>query len=98
MPLYDAMKMRGYTFRQHLEEECWGWQEPTVVDLDTVQRDALKHGGVKGLKEHLDQRLYRPARMGTVDLSDVRHPGAAPPASGSGAFPERTRHGVGHRA
>jgi hypothetical protein len=60
-PLHKAMKKRGYEFRQHLEEQSWGWHEPTVVDMNTQQRDALKHGGAQGLKEFMNQQLYRPA-------------------------------------
>jgi len=56
MSLYETLHHRGYTFRQHLEEEGWTRRKPTVVDLDDKQREALERGGVQGFKETLDQK------------------------------------------
>lgn len=75
MTLDEAMKKRGYTFRQHLEEEGWGWQKPTVVDLDMVQREELERGGADGLKAYQDTCLYRPAwGLWTFPCYDIRAP------------------------
>lgn len=75
MSLYDAMKRRGYTFRQHLEEEGWGWHKPTVVDLDMVQRDELQRAGIDGLKAQLDSCIYRPAwGLWTFPCYDISQP------------------------
>lgn len=54
MSLYEVLKSRGYSFRQHLEEESWTRRKLTVVDLDDSQRSALEHGGVNSLKEIMD--------------------------------------------
>jgi hypothetical protein len=75
MSLYDVLKKRGYTFRQHLEEEGWGWFTPTVVDMDVYQRDALKHGGINGLKKYLDGKVYRPPwGLWTFPALDIEAP------------------------
>jgi hypothetical protein len=60
MSLYEALKRRGYTFRQHLEEESWGWRKIIAADLDIMQREALEREGVPGLKAVLAERVYRP--------------------------------------
>lgn len=51
MSLTEALSRFGYSFRQHLDEEGWGWRKLTVVDLDAAQRDALSRGGVAGLRD-----------------------------------------------
>ncbi|MEK7396454.1 MAG: hypothetical protein AAB116_05915, partial [Candidatus Poribacteria bacterium] len=56
MSLYEILKSRGYSFRQHLEEESWTRRKLTVVDLDDSQRSALEHGGVNSLKEIMDRQ------------------------------------------
>ena len=61
MTLCEAMKKRGYTFRQHVEEESWGWRKPIVLDLDIMQREALEREGIPGLKAVIAERIYRPA-------------------------------------
>jgi hypothetical protein len=60
MNIEDVLKRRGYVIRQHIEEEGWGWRKLTVVDMEHVQVDALKHFGVPGLRKLLDEQLYRP--------------------------------------
>ncbi|GAG30721.1 unnamed protein product, partial [marine sediment metagenome] len=52
--LLQTLQARGYTFRQHLEEEGWGMRKPTVVDLSDAQRKALAQGGIATLKDTLD--------------------------------------------
>ncbi|MFC1712381.1 hypothetical protein ACFL6S_01865 [Candidatus Poribacteria bacterium] len=56
MSLYEALQRRGYSFRQHLEEEGWTQRKLTVIDLDDSQRAALERGGVNGLKQILDRQ------------------------------------------
>jgi len=56
MSLYEVLQKRGYSFRQHLEEEGWTRRKLTVVDLDDSQRNALERGGVSGLKKILDEQ------------------------------------------
>ena len=56
MSLCEAMRKRGYAFRQHLEEEGWTLRAPTAVDLGEEQRAALEQGGVQGLREVLDRQ------------------------------------------
>ena len=56
MSLYEVLKLRGYSFRQHLEEEGWTRRKLTVVGLDDSQRSALERGGVNGLKQVLDRQ------------------------------------------
>ena len=56
MSLYEVLQKRGYSFRQHLEEEGWTRRKLTVVDLDDSQRAALEHGGIDGLRQILDQQ------------------------------------------
>ena len=57
--LYEVLKSRGYSFRQHLEEESWTRRKLTVVDLDDSQRSALERGGIDSLKEIMDrQKLW----------------------------------------
>ena len=53
MSLYEELKRRGYSFRQHLEEESWTRRKLTVVDLDDAQRAALEAGGADELKRVL---------------------------------------------
>lgn len=55
MSLHDALKERGYTFRQHLEEEGWGMRKLTVVDLSEAQQQALTQGGLDALRAQLDR-------------------------------------------
>ncbi len=75
MSLYEALKKRGYTFRQHLEEEDWGLRKLTVVDLDIMLRDGLERHGIAGLKAALDERIHRPARgLWTFPCFDIREP------------------------
>ena len=56
MSLFEAMKRRGYAFRQHLEEEGWTRRKLTVVDLDEEQQKALGTGGLDGLRKVLEQQ------------------------------------------
>lgn len=56
MKLLDAMKARGYSFRQHLEEEGWTARKLTVVDLEDEQRGALEAGGIEGLRRILEEQ------------------------------------------
>ena len=73
--LHEALKKRGYNFRQHQEEQGWGWFAPNVVDMNYMQRDCLKHGGVKGLKDYLDSQLYRPPwGLWTFPAFDIEAP------------------------
>lgn len=51
MPLYEALKRRGYTFRRHLPEEGWTQRALTVVDLTEAQRAALDEGGEDRLRD-----------------------------------------------
>ena len=53
MPLFEAMQQRGYSFRQHLEEETWTHRKLTVVELSTTQRSALESEGTQGLARKL---------------------------------------------
>ena len=55
MSLYEAMKRRGYAFRQHLEEAGWTARKLTVVDLSEEQRDAFGRGGTAALKSVLER-------------------------------------------
>lgn len=75
MDLHEVLKKRGYEFRQHIEEEGWGWRKPTVIDLDMIQQDALKWGGVPGLQKAVDEQLYRPAwGLFTFPSLDIQEP------------------------
>jgi hypothetical protein len=56
MLLYEVPKSRGYSFRQHLEEESWTSRKLTVVDLNDSQRSALEHGGTNSLKETMNEQ------------------------------------------
>ena len=56
MSLYEVLRERGYTFRQHLEEAGWSVRKPTSVDLDEAQRTALERDGVEGLGRVLDEQ------------------------------------------
>ncbi|MBT4502839.1 MAG: hypothetical protein HOC74_34215, partial [Gemmatimonadetes bacterium] len=56
MKLLDAMKVRGYYFRQHLEEEGWTARKLTVVDLEEEQREALEESGIEGLRRILEEQ------------------------------------------
>lgn len=60
MNLREALERRGYELRQHLEEEGWAWRKPTVVELDMVLTDALKHGSFAGVRQALQEQVYRP--------------------------------------
>ena len=93
MSLHEALRRRGYGFRQHLEEAGWTARKLTVVDLDDAQREALKRDGVEGLKKALDaQGLWSfPAldidapipRRGDVLLAEGGEPTATVVAAGS---------------
>lgn len=75
MNLHEALNKRGYAFRQHVEEEGWGWRKPTVIDLDMVQLDALKLGGIQGLQKAIDEQLYRPSwGLFTFPSLDIQEP------------------------
>jgi hypothetical protein len=56
MKLLDAMQVRGYSFRQHLEEAGWTARKLTVVDLEDEQRKALEAGGIEGLRRMLEKQ------------------------------------------
>jgi hypothetical protein len=56
MSLHEVLQLRGYPFRQHLEEEGWTRRKLTVVDLDDSQRAALERDGINGLKQVLDRQ------------------------------------------
>jgi hypothetical protein len=56
MSLSTALERRGYSFRQHLEEEGWTRRKPTVADLDESQRAAFERGGIEGLKKVLAEQ------------------------------------------
>lgn len=60
MNLQEVLIKHGYEFRQHIEEEGYGWRKRNVIDLDMVQCEALKYGGVAGLKKAVAEQLYRP--------------------------------------
>ena len=93
MSLYEALQRRGYSFRQHLEEEGWTRRKLTVVDLDDPQRDALEHGGVNGLRQILDEQdlwsfpaldIEKPLSIQSdVVLAQSGHPTAIVVAPGS---------------
>lgn len=75
MNLHEVLNKRGYSFRQHVEEEGWGWRKPTVIDLDMVQKDALKYGGVPGLQKAIDGQFYRPSwGLFTFPSMDIQEP------------------------
>ncbi|MSS71767.1 MAG: hypothetical protein EXS64_09790 [Candidatus Latescibacteria bacterium] len=69
MSLSAALERRGYSFRQHLEEEGWTRRKPTAVDLDGPQRVAFERGGIEGLKAVLaEQGLW------TFPAMDIEKP------------------------
>jgi hypothetical protein len=75
MNLHEVLKKHGYEFRQHIEEEGWGWRKPTVIDLDMIQLDAMKWGGVPGLQKAIDEQRYRPAwGLFTYPALDITEP------------------------
>lgn len=53
MTITEAVAKKGYTFRQHLEEQGWGMRALTVVDLSADQEAALRQRGAAGLQEEL---------------------------------------------
>ena len=75
MSLYEVLKKRGYTIRQHVEEEMWGARKPTVIDLDRLHRQYLEEGGIEALKKKLDSQIYRPPwGLFTFPALDIESP------------------------
>ncbi len=85
MTITDAVANKGYSFRQHLEEQGWGWRALTVVDLTAEQRKALDEGGAEGLRQALEStgQYSFPA----TDIDSVPAIRTAVRLAGGGAVP-----------